>query len=121
DRDRGRAPRDPVDLGNAATHARHRRGARGGGRPRRALGRARTAAADAPRASPSRRAPLFSFLGPWKDPQGAGFQTVQALISMGSGGLFGTGLGQGVEKINYLPEAHTDMIVAGVGGGGGGG
>jgi cell division protein FtsW len=64
---------------------------------------------------PYRRARIFSFLDPWKDPQGAGFQTVQALISMGSGGLFGTGLGQGVEKINYLPEAHTDMIVAVVG------
>jgi cell division protein FtsW len=64
---------------------------------------------------PYRRARIFSFLDPWKDPQGAGFQTVQALISMGSGGLFGTGLGQGVEKINYLPEAHTDMILAVVG------
>jgi cell division protein FtsW len=61
---------------------------------------------------PYRRARIFSFLDPWKDPQGAGFQTVQALISMGSGGLFGNGLGQGVEKINYLPEAHTDMILA---------
>jgi cell division protein FtsW len=64
---------------------------------------------------PYRRARIFSFLDPWKDPQGAGFQTVQALISMGSGGMFGTGLGQGVEKINYLPEAHTDMILAVVG------
>jgi cell division protein FtsW len=64
---------------------------------------------------PYRRARIFSFLDPWKDPQGAGFQTVQALISMGSGGLFGSGLGQGVEKINYLPEAHTDMILAVVG------
>jgi cell division protein FtsW len=64
---------------------------------------------------PYRRARIFSFLDPWKDPQGAGFQTVQALISMGSGGLFGNGLGQGVEKINYLPEAHTDMILAVVG------
>ncbi len=64
---------------------------------------------------PYRRARLFSFLDPWKDPQGAGFQTVQALISMGSGGVFGTGLGQGVGKVNYLPEAHTDMILAVVG------
>jgi cell division protein FtsW len=64
---------------------------------------------------PYRRARVFSFLDPWKDPQGAGFQTVQALISLGSGGVFGTGLGQGVVKINYLPEAHTDMIVAVVG------
>src|SRR5919109_999860 len=64
---------------------------------------------------PYRRARIFSFLDPWKDPQGAGFQTVQALISMGSGGLFGNGLGQGVEKINYLPEAHTDMILGVIG------
>jgi cell division protein FtsW len=64
---------------------------------------------------PYRRARIFSFLDPWKDPQGAGFQTVQALIGLGSGGLFGVGLGQGVTKINYLPEAHTDMIVAVIG------
>jgi cell division protein FtsW len=64
---------------------------------------------------PYRRARVFSFLDPWKDAQGAGFQTVQALISLGSGGVFGTGLGQGVVKINYLPEAHTDMILAVVG------
>jgi cell division protein FtsW len=64
---------------------------------------------------PYRRARLFSFLDPWKDAHGAGFQTVQALISLGSGGVFGTGLGQGVVKINYLPEAHTDMILAVIG------
>jgi cell division protein FtsW len=64
---------------------------------------------------PYRRARIFSFLDPWKDPQGAGFQTVQALISMGSGGIFGAGLGQGVAKVNYLPEAHTDMILAVIG------
>jgi cell division protein FtsW len=64
---------------------------------------------------PYRRARIFSFLDPWKDPQGAGFQTVQALIALGSGHIFGTGLGQGVTKINYLPEAHTDMIMAVIG------
>jgi cell division protein FtsW len=64
---------------------------------------------------PYRRARVFSFLDPFKDAQGAGFQTVQALISLGSGGVFGTGLGQGVVKINYLPEAHTDMILAVIG------
>jgi cell division protein FtsW len=64
---------------------------------------------------PYRRARLFSFLDPWKDPQGAGFQTVQALISIGSGGFLGAGLGHGVAKINYLPEAHTDMIFAVIG------
>src|SRR5438552_1804028 len=64
---------------------------------------------------PYRRARLFSFVDPWKDPQGAGFQTVQALISFGSGGFLGAGLGHGVAKINYLPEAHTDMIFAVIG------
>jgi cell division protein FtsW len=64
---------------------------------------------------PYRRARIFSFLDPWKDPQGAGFQTVQALIGLGSGGLLGVGLGHGVAKINYLPEAHTDMIMAVIG------
>src|ERR671935_34066 len=61
---------------------------------------------------PYRRARVFSFLHPWHDAQGAGFQTVQALIGLGSGGVFGDGLGQGIQKVNYLPEAHTDMIFA---------
>jgi cell division protein FtsW len=64
---------------------------------------------------PYRRARIFSFLDPWKDPQGAGFQIVQALIALASGGIFGTGLGNGVIKYNYLPEAHTDMILAVIG------
>src|SRR6185503_1238899 len=64
---------------------------------------------------PYRRARLFSFLNPWHDAQGAGFQIVQAQIGLGSGGLFGDGLGQGVQKIHYLPEAHTDMIFAVIG------
>jgi len=62
-----------------------------------------------------RRARLFTFLDPWKDPLGAGLQNVQAQISLGSGGIFGRGLGQGIEKIHYLPEAHTDMIFAVIG------
>jgi cell division protein FtsW len=65
--------------------------------------------------SPYRRARLLTFLDPWKDPLGAGLQNVQALISLGSGGVFGRGLGQGIEKIHYLPEAHTDMIFAVIG------
>jgi cell division protein FtsW len=64
---------------------------------------------------PYRRARLFSFLNPWQDAQGAGFQTVQAMIGLGSGGIFGVGLGQSVQKTNYLPEAHTDMIFAIIG------
>jgi|tagenome__1003787_1003787.scaffolds.fasta_scaffold20949249_2 cell division protein FtsW len=65
--------------------------------------------------SPYRRARLFTFIDPWKDPLGAGLQNVQAQISLGSGGIFGRGLGQGIEKIHYLPEAHTDMIFAVIG------
>jgi cell division protein FtsW len=64
---------------------------------------------------PYRRARLLSFLNPWDDPQGAGYQTVQAMLGMGSGGIFGVGLGEGVAKNFYLPEAHTDMIFAIVG------
>jgi cell division protein FtsW len=64
---------------------------------------------------PYRRERLFGFLNPWDDSQGAGFQTVQAMIGLGSGGVFGVGLGQGVQKIFYLPEAHTDMILAVIG------
>jgi cell division protein FtsW len=62
-----------------------------------------------------RRERFLSFLDPWSDPQVTGFQPIQALIGFGSGGFFGEGLGQGVQKIFYLPEAHTDMILAIVG------
>ena len=64
---------------------------------------------------PYRRERIFSFLDPWQDAQGAGFQNVQAIIGMGSGGVTGEGLGQGIQKVNFLPEAHTDMIFAVVG------
>jgi len=64
---------------------------------------------------PYRRARFFVFLHPWHDAQGSGFQIVQAMIGMGSGGFFGVGLGQGVQKIFYLPEAHTDMMLANIG------
>ncbi|MEO8290829.1 MAG: putative lipid II flippase FtsW [Gaiellaceae bacterium] len=64
---------------------------------------------------PYRRERVFSFLDPWHDPQGAGFQSVQAMIALGSGGIFGVGLGESVQKIFYLPEASTDMIFAIVG------
>jgi cell division protein FtsW len=64
---------------------------------------------------PYRRARVFSFLDPWRDPEDSGFQTVQALIGLGSGGLTGRGLGEGVQKINYLPEQQTDMILAVIG------
>src|SRR6201999_135009 len=58
---------------------------------------------------------LTSFLHPSNDSEGAGFQAEQAKIALGSGGLFGVGIGNGVQKAFYLPEAHTDMISAVIG------
>ena len=66
-------------------------------------------------AEPYRRERLLAFLDPWSDPNGAGFQSVQAQVALGSGGVSGVGLGDGVQKAFYLPEAHTDMILATVG------
>ena len=66
-------------------------------------------------AEPYRRDRFFAFLDPWSDPNGAGFQSVQAQVALGSGGVKGVGLGDGVQKAFYLPEAHTDMILATVG------
>jgi cell division protein FtsW len=64
---------------------------------------------------PYRRARLTSFLDPWAHASDAGFQSVQGQIALGSGGLFGLGPGQSVQKIFYLPEAHTDFILAVIG------
>ncbi|HEX5592731.1 MAG TPA: putative lipid II flippase FtsW [Solirubrobacterales bacterium] len=64
---------------------------------------------------PYRMARLTSFLNPTADASGAGFQAAQAKIALGSGGLFGVGIGNGVQKAFYLPEAHTDMISAVIG------
>jgi cell division protein FtsW len=64
---------------------------------------------------PYRRERLLTFLHPWSDQTGSGFQSVQAMIAIGSGGFFGVGLGESVQKIFYLPEAHTDMILAVIG------
>jgi cell division protein FtsW len=58
---------------------------------------------------------LLAFLHPWQDAGGSGYQNVQALLSLGSGGIWGKGLGQGTVKINYLPEAPSDMIAAVIG------
>ncbi|PIP78876.1 MAG: putative lipid II flippase FtsW [Gammaproteobacteria bacterium CG22_combo_CG10-13_8_21_14_all_40_8] len=55
---------------------------------------------------------LKSFLDPWSDPYGNGYQLTQSLIAFGRGGLFGEGLGNSVQKLNYLPEAHTDFVLA---------
>jgi cell division protein FtsW len=64
---------------------------------------------------PYRRARLTSFLNPWDHAAGAGFQAVQGQIAIGSGGLFGHGLGASIQKIFYVPEAHTDFILAVIG------
>ncbi|HET7508513.1 MAG TPA: putative lipid II flippase FtsW [Solirubrobacterales bacterium] len=64
---------------------------------------------------PYRMARLTSFLNPTADASWAGFQAAQAKIALGSGGLFGVGIGNGVQKAFYLPEAHTDMISAVIG------
>src|SRR3954470_13866409 len=66
-------------------------------------------------AEPYRRERLLTFMHPWHDATGSGFQSVQAMIAIGSGGFFGVGLGESVQKIFYLPEAHTDMILAVIG------
>ena len=55
---------------------------------------------------------LMSFLDPWKDPQRSGFQIIQSLLSFGSGGTFGVGIGDGMQKLFYLPEPHTDFILS---------
>ncbi|MGI5853804.1 MAG: putative lipid II flippase FtsW [Bacillota bacterium] len=63
-------------------------------------------------AEPYRRERLTSFLDPMKDPLGSGWQIIQSLYALGSGGLFGLGLGRGRQKFSYLPEPHTDFIFA---------
>ena len=59
-----------------------------------------------------RRRRIFAFLNPWADPLGDGFQIIQSLIAVGTGGLGGKGLMAGVQKLFYLPEPHTDFIFA---------
>ena len=65
--------------------------------------------------SPYQRARVVSFVNPWGDPTGDGFQSVQGQIAIGSGGLFGSGLGNSIQKNFFLPEAHTDFIGAIIG------
>jgi cell division protein FtsW len=62
--------------------------------------------------SPYRVARLTSFLNPWADPYDGGFQLTQSLIAIGSGSWFGVGLGDSIQKLFYLPEAHTDFLFA---------
>ena len=63
-------------------------------------------------ASPYRMQRLTSFLDPWSDPFNSGFQLTQSLIAIGRGELMGVGLGNSVQKLFYLPEAHTDFVFA---------
>lgn len=63
-------------------------------------------------AEPYRRARVLSFLNPWADPLNTGYQTIQSLIAMGSGGFFGVGIGASRQKWLYVPNAHTDFIYA---------
>ncbi len=58
---------------------------------------------------------LMVFIDPWKDPQGDGYQIIHALMAFGSGRILGSGLGQGIQKLFYLPEPHTDFIFAVIG------
>jgi len=59
-----------------------------------------------------RRRRTLAFLNPWDDPLGDGFQIIQSIIAVGTGGLWGRGLMNGVQKLFYLPEPHTDFIYA---------
>lgn len=65
--------------------------------------------------APYRRRRLLAFWDPWADPLGDGFQVIQSLIAVGTGGVRGLGLMAGVQKLFYLPEPHTDFIYAVIG------
>ncbi|HEY8679415.1 MAG TPA: putative lipid II flippase FtsW [Candidatus Dormibacteraeota bacterium] len=67
------------------------------------------------RMEPYRLHRLMAFLNPWADPLNTGFQSIQSLLALGSGGIFGVGLGQSIQKYQWLPFAHTDFIFAIVG------
>ena len=62
--------------------------------------------------SPYRLVRLTTFLNPWGSPYGSGYQLTQSLIAFGQGGLWGVGLGNSIQKLFYLPEAHTDFLFA---------
>ena len=66
-------------------------------------------------AAPYRMRRIFAFLDPWADPSGKGYQSIQSLLALGPGGLFGLGFGQSRQKFLYLPENHTDFIFAMIG------
>jgi len=58
---------------------------------------------------------MEAWTNPWSDPEGKGFQIIQSWLALGTGGVFGQGLGEGKQKLFYLPEAHTDFILSVVG------
>jgi cell division protein FtsW len=64
---------------------------------------------------PYRRMRILAFINPWLDPKGSGFQIIQSQIALGSGGIFGVGLGHSRQKLFYLPAAHTDFIFSIIG------
>lgn len=64
---------------------------------------------------PYRKKRMMAFLNPWADKRGTGFQIIQSFIALGSGGLFGVGLGQSRQKLFYLPASHTDFIFSIIG------
>ena len=61
---------------------------------------------------PYRMARLLAFLNPWSDPKGIGYHIIQSLIAVGSGGIFGMGIGLSRQKFFYIPQPHTDFIFA---------
>lgn len=61
-----------------------------------------------------RRRRIMAFLNPWDDPQNVGFQIIQSFLAFGSGGPFGAGLGDGRQKMHYLPESFTDFIFSNI-------
>ena len=62
-----------------------------------------------------RKKRIMAFLDPWNDPLGTGFQTIQSLLAFGRGGVLGLGLGEGKQKLFYLPEPHTDFVFSVIG------
>jgi len=62
-----------------------------------------------------RKERLLAYIDPWRDPLGTGFQAIQSFLAFGSGGLFGQGLGEGTQKLLFLPEPHSDFIFSVIG------
>ncbi|OPZ29541.1 MAG: Lipid II flippase FtsW [Deltaproteobacteria bacterium ADurb.BinA179] len=61
---------------------------------------------------PYRRARLLAFRDPWEDMQGIGYQIIQSMVALANGGVFGSGLGEGTQKLFFLPAPHTDFILS---------